>query len=207
MRDDFGAAGTGTEGEARAGRAGPGPAGPGGPGRPPLCLAHLTDLQLTDVQSPTRFEFLNRYFADPRYAEIVPVQRPQEALAAHSAITRRSTRASVGRRPASGTLTNDRHPGPGGEPLLNGADVLALLHRFPNVVLWLNGHAHANTVRPRRDPADPSRGFWEVTTCAIADWPCPGAAGGAGRRRRAPVHRLHDGRPRHAAGPLVEGNR
>ena len=53
-------------------------------GRPLLCLAHITDLQLADVQSPARFEFLNRYFADPRYAEIVPVQRPQEALTAHA---------------------------------------------------------------------------------------------------------------------------
>jgi len=70
------------------------------------------------------------------------------------------------------TLTNNRHPGPDGEPLLSGPDVLALLHRFPNVVLWLNGHTHVNTVRPRRHPADPARGFWEVTTCAIADWPC-----------------------------------
>ena len=70
------------------------------------------------------------------------------------------------------TLTNNRHPGPGGEPLLSGADVLALLHRFPNVVLWLNGHTHVNEVRSRRHPADPARGYWEVTTCSIADWPC-----------------------------------
>jgi metallophosphoesterase (TIGR03767 family) len=70
------------------------------------------------------------------------------------------------------TLTNDRHPGPGGEPLLSGPDVVALLHRFPNVVLWLNGHTHINRVDPRPDPAHPARGFWEVTTCAIADWPC-----------------------------------
>jgi hypothetical protein len=70
------------------------------------------------------------------------------------------------------TLTNTRHPGPGGEPLLSGADVLAILHRFPNVVLWLNGHTHINRVKPRRDPAVPARGFWEVTTCSIADWPC-----------------------------------
>lgn len=52
--------------------------------RPLLSLVHLTDLQLADVQSPTRFEFLNRQFADPRYAEIIPVQRPQEALTAHA---------------------------------------------------------------------------------------------------------------------------
>ncbi|HUZ35786.1 MAG TPA: TIGR03767 family metallophosphoesterase [Streptosporangiaceae bacterium] len=70
------------------------------------------------------------------------------------------------------TLTNTRHTGPGGEPLFSGADLLALLHRFPNLVLWLNGHTHTNAVRPRRDPADPGRGFWEVTTCAIVDWPC-----------------------------------
>lgn len=72
------------------------------------------------------------------------------------------------------TLANTRtgHPGPGGEPLLGGAEVLALLHRFRNVVLWLNGHTHTNAIRSRRDPDDQARGFWEVTTCAIADWPC-----------------------------------
>ena len=72
------------------------------------------------------------------------------------------------------TLTNTRtpHTGPGGDPLLGAAEFTALLHRFRNVVLWLNGHTHTNAIRPRRDPADPARGFWEVTTCAIVDWPC-----------------------------------
>ena len=54
------------------------------PAAPLLCLVHITDLQLADVQSPTRFEFLNARFADPRYAEIIPVQRPQEALTVHA---------------------------------------------------------------------------------------------------------------------------
>ena len=72
------------------------------------------------------------------------------------------------------TLNNTRgaHAGPAGEPLLGGADLLALLHRFPNIVLWLNGHTHTNMVRARHDPFDPARGFWEVTTCAVVDWPC-----------------------------------
>ena len=72
------------------------------------------------------------------------------------------------------TLTNTRgwHPGPEGEPLIGAAELVALLHRFPNVVLWLNGHTHTNEVRPRRDPDHPGRGFWEVTTCAVVDWPC-----------------------------------
>lgn len=74
VRDDLG---TGTPGAGAAKRK-PTDA------RPLLCLAHLTDLQLADVQSPTRFEFLNRYYADPRYRDIVPVQRPQEALTAHA---------------------------------------------------------------------------------------------------------------------------
>ena len=64
------------------------------------------------------------------------------------------------------------HPGPDGSRLLGGRQVLQLLHRFGNVVLWLNGHTHTNQVRPRLDPSDPRRGFWEVTTCAIVDWPC-----------------------------------
>ena len=71
------------------------------------------------------------------------------------------------------TLNNTRcHRGPDGEPLLSGAELETLLHRFPNVVVWLNGHTHTNAVRPRRDPADPAHGFWEVTTCAVIDWPC-----------------------------------
>jgi metallophosphoesterase (TIGR03767 family) len=72
------------------------------------------------------------------------------------------------------TLDNARgvHPGPGGEPALGAVNLLAVLHRFPNVILWLNGHTHTNTIRPRHDPVDPARGFWEVTTCAVADWPC-----------------------------------
>jgi metallophosphoesterase (TIGR03767 family) len=49
--------------------------------------------------------------------------------------------------------------------------LLALLLRFQNVVLWLNGHIHANQVRPRSDPGG-GRGFWEVTTSSLVDWPC-----------------------------------
>jgi len=71
------------------------------------------------------------------------------------------------------TLTGARGAtGPEGEPLLGAAEVVALLHRFGNLVLWLNGHTHTNAIRPRPVPGHPGRGFWEVTTCAIVDWPC-----------------------------------
>jgi 3',5'-cyclic AMP phosphodiesterase CpdA len=44
-------------------------------------------------------------------------------------------------------------------------ELLHLLQRHPNVVLWLNGHTHANRITPRES-------FWEVTTSALVDWPC-----------------------------------
>jgi hypothetical protein len=43
------------------------------------------------------------------------------------------------------------------------------LLRFPNAVLWVNGHTHRNTVIPHRAPA--GGGFWEVNTAAHIDWP------------------------------------
>jgi metallophosphoesterase (TIGR03767 family) len=49
--------------------------------------------------------------------------------------------------------------------------LLALLLRFQNVVLWLNGHIHANQIRPRAGPRG-GHGFWEVTTSSLVDWPC-----------------------------------
>jgi metallophosphoesterase (TIGR03767 family) len=49
--------------------------------------------------------------------------------------------------------------------------LMGLLLRFQNVVLWLNGHIHANKITPRADPHG-GHSFWEVTTSAVVDWPC-----------------------------------
>ncbi|GAC1438203.1 MAG: TIGR03767 family metallophosphoesterase [Thermoanaerobaculia bacterium] len=49
--------------------------------------------------------------------------------------------------------------------------LLSLLLRFHNVVLWLNGHIHANRITARRG-APGTHGFWEVTTSSLVDWPC-----------------------------------
>ncbi len=71
----------------------------------------------------------------------------------------------------SSTLTRPAGPaGPGG-PALGGAELLALLHGWPNVVLWLNGHTHVSEVRAWAHPDEPGRGLWEVATCAVVDWP------------------------------------
>ncbi|HXF36693.1 MAG TPA: TIGR03767 family metallophosphoesterase [Actinomycetota bacterium] len=76
------------------------------------------------------------------------------------------------------TLTNPlAHPNPlepDDLPRILAPEVEGVLHRFPNVVLWLSGHTHEHRVRPRPDPAGRTAGFWDVTTAAVADWPCQG---------------------------------
>ena len=80
------------------------------------------------------------------------------------------------------TLTNRRPHPPGASDGRDDPDsihaeprrLLDTLLRFGNVVLWLNGHIHANRVRAHRDESDEGRGFWEVTTSAVVDWPCQG---------------------------------
>ncbi|TQM68055.1 metallophosphoesterase (TIGR03767 family) [Actinomadura hallensis] len=50
-----------------------------------------------------------------------------------------------------------------------GDEVKALLLRFPNVILWVNGHTHRNEVIPHARPG--GGGFWEVNTAAHIDFP------------------------------------
>ncbi|MHB1510666.1 MAG: TIGR03767 family metallophosphoesterase [Acidimicrobiales bacterium] len=72
------------------------------------------------------------------------------------------------------SLSNDRETVDGPEedqPRATAVEVEALLHRFPNVVLWLNGHRHLNEVRFRHPPGAAEGGFWEVSTVSLADWP------------------------------------
>ena len=72
------------------------------------------------------------------------------------------------------SLTNPRtHPETRGSTHTDRKNLLAALLRFKNVVLWLNGHIHANRVRARLDTSG-GGGFWEVTTGSIVDWPCQG---------------------------------
>ncbi|MFC7342748.1 TIGR03767 family metallophosphoesterase [Saccharopolyspora griseoalba] len=57
-----------------------------------------------------------------------------------------------------------------GEPRVDGASVVRLLNRFPNVLAWVNGHSHRNAITPR--PAeDPACAFWEINTASHVDFP------------------------------------
>jgi len=52
-------------------------------------------------------------------------------------------------------------------------EFLAKLHSYPNLILWIAGHRHVNTITalPSPDPARPELGFWEVETSSLRDFP------------------------------------
>lgn len=51
--------------------------------------------------------------------------------------------------------------------------LLATLHTYPNLILWIAGHRHLNTVtaQPSPDANSPEQGFWEVETASLRDYP------------------------------------
>jgi hypothetical protein len=50
------------------------------------------------------------------------------------------------------------------ERRVQAAELRAVVQRYPNVVVWLNGHSHVNRVIPQGT-------FWEISTAAHVDWP------------------------------------
>ncbi len=52
-------------------------------------------------------------------------------------------------------------------------EVLTKLHTYSNLILWVSGHRHINTVtvQPSPDPTHPELGFWEVETSSLKDFP------------------------------------
>ena len=74
--------------------------------------------------------------------------------------------------------TSDTLANPHGE--MRPERLVDLLERSSNVILWLNGHIHANRVKRHRR-------FWEVTTSSLVDWPC--------QARVVEIFRTPEGRP------------
>ncbi len=65
-----------------------------------------------------------------------------------------------------------------GTPLgwYNNADETALIKKlkeYPNLILWVSGHRHLNTVTAftSDDPQHPENGFWEVETKSLREFP------------------------------------
>ncbi len=55
-------------------------------------------------------------------------------------------------------------------PIHLEADVVNLLHSYPNAIAWVAGHSHVNTVDAFPDPGG-NGGFWSIRVAAEADWP------------------------------------
>ncbi len=69
------------------------------------------------------------------------------------------------------TLENDARPAIGpSQPLVHTEEFISMLNEFPNMVAWLNGHTHVNTItaHPR---SDGTGGFWELTAASCIDFP------------------------------------
>lgn len=59
------------------------------------------------------------------------------------------------------------------EPRYPSAALIDLLHRFPNVLAWVNGHTHQNRITPFPGPT-PAQSFWEINTASHIDFPQQG---------------------------------
>ena len=58
--------------------------------------------------------------------------------------------------------------------LVDDPSLLAILHNYPNLILWIAGHRHVNVVTPQPSPDPvnhPEQGFWEVETSSLRDFP------------------------------------
>ncbi len=51
--------------------------------------------------------------------------------------------------------------------------LIAKLHEYPNLIAWISGHRHQNTVTAQKSPDanHPELGFWEVETPSLRDFP------------------------------------
>lgn len=52
-------------------------------------------------------------------------------------------------------------------------DLLKELESCPNLIMWISGHRHLNTIKAfvSTDPARPECGFWQVETSSLRDFP------------------------------------
>lgn len=70
----------------------------------------------------------------------------------------------------SATLTNDHRPA-GAEERVLGSELVVTLLEHPTVIGWIAGHVHFHAAGRHGNDA---RGFWELTTASLIDWPQQG---------------------------------
>lgn len=55
------------------------------------------------------------------------------------------------------------------QPLIHADQFVATLQQYPNMIAWINGHTHSNTITAH--PKTGGGGFWEITTASCVDYP------------------------------------
>jgi hypothetical protein len=86
--------------------------------------------------------------------------------------TCRSYPATVGEPCPYGVPIENNDPVPP-YTVVTDAMLLDTLHNYPNLILWMAGHRHQNTVTPQPAPENkgPEYSFWEVETASLRDFP------------------------------------
>lgn len=53
------------------------------------------------------------------------------------------------------------------------AKLIAKLHTYPNLIMWIAGHRHENTITAMKSPDTnhPELGFWQIETSSLRDFP------------------------------------
>ena len=61
----------------------------------------------------------------------------------------------------------------GSSACVSEEELIAKLHTYPNLILWMAGHRHRNAVTALKSPdADrPELGFWQIETSSLRDFP------------------------------------
>ncbi len=57
--------------------------------------------------------------------------------------------------------------------LVTEQQLIDKLHTYPNLLMWISGHRHLNSVTPQpsKDPTHPELGFWVVETPSLKEFP------------------------------------
>ncbi|MFA5078324.1 MAG: TIGR03768 family metallophosphoesterase [Dehalococcoidia bacterium] len=130
----------------------------------PLKVIVLDDTQREDDGSPdihghgfldqARWEWLRKELADGQAAGQLMI------IAAH---------IPIGVEPDNSELEWWNNP----QNAVTLPDLLKELENSPNLIMWISGHRHLNTIKAfvSTDPARPESGFWQVETSSLRDFP------------------------------------
>jgi metallophosphoesterase (TIGR03767 family) len=112
----------------------------------------------------TQFDWLERTLraASSVYYDLLGRRRAQQVTDELFVLFSHHTSGTMGN-----VLPDRRRPA---EIRYTGDILVGMLKRYPNVLAWVNGHTHHNSVRAHTSRT-PERGFWEINTASHIDHP------------------------------------